>query len=326
MEHAREVTDSYFVSRYRTVYTWQELGIPGIRMFGKHTMNQACAPLSPHFHRSAYEFTFVTEGAIHFTTQEKDYELSGSDVFMTRPDEIHSTNFRPLSAGEIIWFQLDISDPDRFLFLSRDAAEALIRDLAAMDSHVLRPGSRVFGYIRRAFDLAGSYSRRHLVCAHLTLALYELTAASGMQAELPGIREKAFSPDIEKSVSYIRSNLSRELSMEELAGLCRLSVSQFKQKFRVQVGMAPRHYVNYHKIQLAKKMLLDGTSVTDTAMELGFGSSSYFTVVFRRYSACTPSEFLRAQNTQNTPDAQSVQSAHIAHSAAPRDREKPEDD
>ena len=67
--------------------------------------------------------------------------------------------------------------------------------------------------------------------------------------------------------------------------------------------MAPRHYVNYHKIQLAKKMLLDGTSVTDTAMELGFGSSSYFTVVFRRYSACTPSEFLRTEsNNRHTEE------------------------
>ena len=94
--------------------------------------------------------------------------------------------------------------------------------------------------------------------------------------------------------------------MEELAKLCRLSVSQFKQKFRAQVGMAPRHYVNYHKIQLAKKMLLDGMSVTNTAMELGFGSSSYFTVVFRRYSACTPSEFLHTQNVQNTQSAISL--------------------
>lgn len=296
MEHAQEVTDSYFVSRYRTIYTWQELGIPGIRMFGKHTMTQACGPLSPHFHRNAYEITFVTEGAIHFTTQEKDYELSGSDVFMTRPNEVHSTNFRPLSAGEIIWFQLDISNPEQFLFLSRDAAEELMADLAAMDSPVFRPGSRVFKDIRRAFELAGTYSQRHLVCAYLTLALYELTAAYRRQAEIPGGQEKAFSPDIEKAVSYIRSNLTRELSLEELAKLCRLSVSQFKQKFRAQVGMAPRHYVNYHKIQLAKKMLLDGTSVTDTAMELGFGSSSYFTVVFRRYSACTPSEFLRTES------------------------------
>lgn len=306
MEHAREVNDSYFVSRYRTIYTWQELGIPGLRMFGKHTMTQACAPLSPHFHKDAYEFTFVTEGAIHFTTQEKDYELSGSDVFMTRPDEVHSTNFRPLSAGEIIWFQLDVSDPDHFLFLSREAAQELIADLAAMGGHVFRPGSRVFSDIRRAFDLAGAYSQRHLVCAYLTLALYELTAASRRQEEGPDGQEKAFSPDIEKAVSYIRSNLTRELSMEELAKLCRLSVSQFKQKFRAQVGMAPRHYVNYHKIQLAKKMLLDGMSVTNTAMELGFGSSSYFTVVFRRYSACTPSEFLHTQNVQNTQFAISL--------------------
>lgn len=300
MEHAREVTDSYFVSRYRTVYTWQELGIPGLRMFGKHTMTQACAPLSPHFHKNAYEFTFVTEGAIHFTTQEKDYGLSGSDVFMTCPDEVHSTNFRPLSAGEIIWFQLDVSDPEHFLFLSREAAEELISDLAAIDGHVFRPGSRVFGNIRRAFELAGAYSQRHLVCAHLTLVLYELAAASGRQEEGCGGQEKSFSPDIEKAVSYIRSNLTRELSLEELARLSHLSVSQFKQKFRAQVGMAPRHYVNYHKIQLAKKMLLKGTSVTDTAMELGFGSSSYFTVVFRRYSACTPSEFVRGKSHDRT--------------------------
>ena len=143
-----------------------------------------------------------------------------------------------------IWFQLDVSDPDHFLFLSREAAPELIADLAAMGGHVFRPGSRVFSDIRRAFDLAGAYSQRHLVCAYLTLALYELTAASRRQEEGPDGQEKAFSPDIEKAVSYIRSNLTSELSMEELAKLCRLSVSQFKQKFRAQVGMAPRHYVN----------------------------------------------------------------------------------
>ncbi|HJA92487.1 MAG TPA: AraC family transcriptional regulator [Candidatus Eisenbergiella merdipullorum] len=303
MEKAQEVIDSYYVSRYRIIYTWQELGIPGLRMFGKHTMNQAHAPLLPHFHRNAYEFTFVTEGAIHFTIQEMDYELSGYDVFMTRPNEVHSTNLLPLSAGEIIWFQLDISDPDQFLFLSRGAAEELMTELAGMKGHVFRPGSRIFGDIRRAFELAGAYNQRHLVCSYLTLILYELTSFSQKQAELPGIPAKALSPDMEKAVAYIQAHLTKELSLEELAGLCRLSVSQFKQKFRAQIGMAPRHYVNYHKIQLSKKMLLSGASVTDTAMELGFGSSSYFTVVFKRYSACTPSEYLRTESEKKAENA-----------------------
>ena len=301
-EKAEESVDSYFVSRYRTIYTANEMGIPGLRMFGKHTMNQARAPLSPHFHRNAYEFTFVMEGAIHFTTGKQDYELSGSDVFMTRPNEVHSTNFRPLSAGEIIWFQLDVSDPGAFLFLSREAAGELMEDLASMDGRVFRPEGQVFHEIRRAFDLAGSFGRRHLACACLTLVLYELTALSRKQAGLSGSCAKAFSPDIKKAVSYIHANLAGELSLEELAALCRLSVSQFKQKFRAQAGMAPRHYINYHKIQLSKKMLLEGATVTHTAMELGFGSSSYFTVVFRRYSACTPSEFLRSQSRKQSTD------------------------
>ena len=293
MEKAEESVDRSFSSRYRTIYTWPELGIPGLRMFGKHTMNQACAPLSPHFHRNAYEFTFVTEGAIHFTTREQEYEVSGNDVFVTRPDEVHSTNFRPLPAGEIIWFQLDVSDPDRFLFLSREAAKELMDELSGMRGCVFRPGSHVFHDIRRAFSLAGTPGRCHLVCSYLTVALYELAAFAGRQALLPGSLTRTLSPDMEKAAAHIQSHLAGELSLEELAALCGLSVSQFKQKFRAQAGMAPRHYINYHKIQLAKKMLARGASVTDTAMELGFGSSSYFTVVFRRYSACTPSEYLR---------------------------------
>lgn len=293
MEAISESMDSYYVSRYRIIYTWEELGIPGMRMFGKHTMNQACAPLSPHFHRNAYEFTFVTEGAIHFTTQDRDYALSGNDIFMTRPNEIHSTNLLPLSAGEIIWFQLDVSDPENFLFLSRAAAEELIQELAEIEEHVFRPGGRIFGDIRRAFDLAGPGCQRHLVCSYLTLILYELISYSRKQAKaLSSSPAQSFSPDIQKVLSYIQEHLAEELSLEALALLSRLSVSQFKQKFRSQVGMAPRHYINYHKIQLAKEMLSKGVSITDTAMELGFGSSSYFTVVFKRYSACTPSEYL----------------------------------
>ncbi|MCI9253614.1 MAG: helix-turn-helix transcriptional regulator [Lachnospiraceae bacterium] len=31
--------------------------------------------------------------------------------------------------------------------------------------------------------------------------------------------------------------------------------------------------------------------ITDIAMELGFCNSSYFTAVFRRFNACTPSEY-----------------------------------
>ncbi len=281
----QEWTDSYYTSKYRTVYTRRELGIPGLRMFGKHTMNQACAPLLPHFHRDAYEFTFVTEGTLTFTVGEKDYELSGYDVFMTRPNEVHSTNLIPLSTGEILWFQLDVSEENLF-FLNEEAGAHLVSGLAQLPPHTFHAPGSMLSHVKKAFELAASPHLRYQASSCLLLALYEIMAQS---RELP----RSVSPDMERVLTYIKDNISQELPLEGLARLCGLSLSQFKQKFKAQTGISPRHYINYRKIQLSKQLLAEGKSVTDIAMELGFGSSSYFTVVFRRFNACTPSEYLK---------------------------------
>ena len=62
---------------------------------------------------------------------------------------------------------------------------------------------------------------------------------------------------------------------------------------KIQMGTNPRSFINYHKIEAAKKLLLDGQSVTDTAMELSFSSSNYFSAVFRRYTSLSPTEYVK---------------------------------
>lgn len=285
-------TDDYYVSKYRTIYANHELRIPGLRMFGKHTMNQACAPLAPHFHRNAYEFTFITEGTIHFTVNQKDYELSGYDIFITRPDEVHSTNLLPLSTGEIYWFQLDVSDPGHLLFLEEEAGNALNDGLSRLPHHAFRPGnSRLLQHVRKAFELARDFPHRYFAASCLLYALHEIMALSD--------DNRLVTPDIEKAAYYIKEHIRAELTLEELAGICGLSLSQFKQKFKSQTGISPRHYINYQKIHLSKRLLLEEKSITDIAMELGFCNSSYFTAVFRRFNACTPSEYQRQSIIRN---------------------------
>lgn len=293
METPVEWYDEPYVSKERIVRTAEALGIPGLRMFGKFTMNNAAAPLVPHFHKNAYEFTFVTNGTITFTIGEESYEVNGFDVFMTGPDVVHSTNLLPLSAGEMFWFQLDTTETDSFLFLAPEAREHLLGTLSSMDGPLLAGcGGRIFHLLKKAFELSASPSGRYTCAACLTLILYELEALSKKTV-------RSLTPDMEKAVHYIKEHITEELSIEELATLCGLSASQFKQKFKAQVGIAPRHYINYRKIQTAKKLLTDGVPVTEVAMALGFNSSSYFTVVFRRYNACSPSEYI--QKKTNDP-------------------------
>ncbi len=290
-EAAEPWIDAAYSSKYRTVYTEKEMGIPGLRMFGKHTRNQAGDPLRTHFHPNAYEFTFVTEGTLSFTIDGQEYEVSGYDMIMTRPDEVHSTNFLPQPVGEIIWFQLDVSVTERFLFMDVMSRQDFLDGLARIPGPAIHPGSsQSFELIKKAFELAGDPRQRYLTASCLTLLLHGLMALSGKEL-------RSVSPDMELVLSYIKEHLSSPLALEELAGLCRLSVSQLKQKFKAQVGIAPRHYINYKKIQAAKRLLAEGRPVTETAMELGFESSSYFTVVFKRYNACTPTEYLKNQRS-----------------------------
>lgn len=60
-----------------------------------------------------------------------------------------------------------------------------------------------------------------------------------------------------------------------------------------QLGTSPRNFINYHKVEQAKRMLQDGKTITQTAMELNFSSSNYFSTVFRRYTSLSPSEYVR---------------------------------
>ena len=84
--------------------------------------------------------------------------------------------------------------------------------------------------------------------------------------------------------------------MEHLAQIANMSVSHFKQKFKSQMGLPPREFINAERIRAAESMLLEGFSVVDTAMELGFSSSNYFAVVFRRHLGRSPREFIKEKS------------------------------
>lgn len=106
----------------------------------------------------------------------------------------------------------------------------------------------------------------------------------------------ALSPDIGRTLNYILDNITEELPLEDLAALANLSCSQYKQKFKKQLEISPRHFINQQKIEYSKLLLLEGMSVTDIAMLLGFTTSSYFSTVFKKYTLYTPTEYLEKES------------------------------
>lgn len=273
----------------RIVLTQKELNVPALRMFGKHHTCKAIPALQPHYHENCFEFTYLSKGNLRFSVDKRGVSMSGGDLFISKPNEVHDTDAHPMSLHSMYWFQLDVSDPEHILNLSTAVSRTLLSQLEGIDMQLVAlDEEKAHTILTRAFvSFRDDAQRRRDMGA--TLLAYFLQ----MVVEDADRMRFSLEPDIGRAASYVLDHLDEELSMERLAQVAHLSVSRFKQKFKSQMGVPPWEYVNTERMRAAEVLLQSGWTVTKTAMELGFSSSNYFSVVFRRHMGCSPREYMQ---------------------------------
>lgn len=99
-----------------------------------------------------------------------------------------------------------------------------------------------------------------------------------------------------KAVSYMRQNIYRSLSLQEIAVHCGVSQSGLKRLFTRFSGYPVHRYFLKMKLDTASLSLKNGESVSQTALKLGFSSQAYFSSAFRREIGVSPREY--RQNLQ----------------------------
>jgi transcriptional regulator GlxA family with amidase domain len=76
---------------------------------------------------------------------------------------------------------------------------------------------------------------------------------------------------IQKAIDYASANLSKSLSVEDLAEVARLSPRQFSRAFRAETGQPPAKAVEHLRVEAARLMLEQGRHSMDViASEVGF--------------------------------------------------------
>ncbi|MGB0524546.1 MAG: AraC family transcriptional regulator [Flammeovirgaceae bacterium] len=93
-------------------------------------------------------------------------------------------------------------------------------------------------------------------------------------------------------IQYIRKNLTRPLTIQELSEKAYMSESNFYRVFKNEMGVSPVDFINTERIKLAMSLLHDpNKQVKDVYMECGFNSLSYFTRLFKRKNNKSPKEY-----------------------------------
>ncbi len=101
-----------------------------------------------------------------------------------------------------------------------------------------------------------------------------------------------FKPNEVEFKSVIQHNLYANLSLDELATLCHLSVSSFKRKFSEVFGDSPKKFITRKKVEKAAELLHSSKDrVSDIAYDVGFDSLATFNRNFVSQYGKSPSEY-----------------------------------
>lgn len=93
-------------------------------------------------------------------------------------------------------------------------------------------------------------------------------------------------------MQVIEAHMYTDISVEQLAKECNLSLSTFKREFSKQYDATPAHYLKNKRLEKAAEMLLfSNERISDIAYDCGFGDTTNFSKSFFDKYQLSPSQY-----------------------------------
>ena len=252
-------------------------------------------------HHTALEITMVLSGSGIYATDESEFSFESGDIFLFGTDERHwikklvcrtdflNVHFEP----RFIWSEnFGISSGELIrVFLNRKKNRLNKLDMTKESSMSVK---RLIFQMEKELD---EKKREHeiMLKVHLVNILIEMIRSFEGQ-----IDENDFSYNaqalhhIERSLKYIDSHLSENITLEEIANVAHMSKNYFCRIFKKLNGMSPWDYITVKRIEHAV-MLLNTTDLTrlEIAQRCGYNNTSNFYYAFKKVTGKAPGDYIK---------------------------------
>ncbi len=110
---------------------------------------------------------------------------------------------------------------------------------------------------------------------------------------------QSYSEYIKGALDYIHENYEKQISLEDISRYIGISESHLRRSFRRETGMTVVDYITRYRIEKAKRLLETGQYVIGEIYEkVGFSTSQYFSIVFKRYEKISPGQYQKKWSSQ----------------------------
>lgn len=234
-----------------------------------------------------WEMVFVTDGAVGITADSDVYVIEKGQAVVHRPNEFHR-----------IWSEFDANPTVIIISFSSSVFPEPKSRIINVDSRQLKS----IEYLYKAFcesyyinnpslSVCGIKEGMEYEAAHFR-ACMELFILELMGGQVPSVASTIKSAEIySAAVKFMEENPDAGLCIEDIARKCSISSAYMKKIFEKYSGCGVIQYYNRLRARLACGYLMNGRSVKETALILGFGDQNYFSTFFKRIMGVSPSKY-----------------------------------
>ena len=131
--------------------------------------------------------------------------------------------------------------------------------------------------------------RTRILIEQLLINLFDIQSKANLYVK----SESRVSPAIE----YINRFYDKPISSDDLASLCKMSVSNFRKVFKKETGILPMQYREELRIYWSKRLLRSGIfTISEIATKLGYCDVYHFSKDFKKRTGKSPKVYIENKN------------------------------
>ena len=248
------------------------------------------------------EIIYVARGEVEWVYNDVPIKSTPGSLVMGWPWDEHGIPEGPLPQCEIYWVLLPLEHPypepvphpklPSEIGFDPETETWVVESLLKCAHCSFQATSIAAELIKQAVFEMGSPTPGHRIRIRgiVNLLLLELAKLAHMPLSQPqssGSRER-----VAEFIVELRESCTGEWTLETMADCCGLGRSRFSSMVAEMTGDSPSRLLNRCRIDLAKKYIRERPhSITHIGFECGFGSSQYFSKVFKEFTKKTPSQW-----------------------------------
>lgn len=233
-----------------------------------------------------YEINYVVSGRCVMIFEEEYVPLKAGECIIIPPFHNHGFLVEFKSGCKLQQVEMSIRLPE-------SAVEILPFGNGDNPYYRIKDCENIVPLMGQVARFHRNESRNEYMGSLLDLAVVQLLVALGYHAARTedvtvGIKNKK----IVGIMKYIQEHYYESIQIEELAKEWSISSRYIRKYFLEEIGMSCSEYITVMRINKAKELLWETQkSITDIALEIGYGTPQYFCRTFKNEVGMSPSVY-----------------------------------